>query len=77
MFGLHTKSVHTAAASSRPMRPRTRLDLEALEPRDVPSSIAAPVLAASVIHHFPPNPIMPNAALVSLSAVHHYPPNPI
>jgi hypothetical protein len=77
MFGRHIKPVHTAVPSSRIARRRTRLGLEALEPRDVPSSFAAPVLAASVVHHYPPNPVMPHVAQVSFSAVHHYPPQPI
>jgi hypothetical protein len=77
MFGLHTKPVQTVVPSSRGVRHRRRLGLEVLEPRDVPSSFAAPMLAASVVNHYPPNPITPHVALVSVSAVHQYPPSPI
>ena len=77
MLRFQSKPVTTVISSSRRVRSRVKPGLEALEPRDVPSSFAGSAMAASAVHHYPPQPIMPQVSLASVPAVHHYPPNPI
>ena len=77
MFTLLTQLVDAVLPSLRRGRHRARPGLESLDSRDVPSTFAAPVMAASAFHFCPPQPVMPQVSQVSLSALHHYPPNPI